>query len=142
YDRDKTELLADLTRSREMLLSVVEQLGPQDFERARRGSWPISKILDHVLHSERLYTQLISTFSRKPAVVIDAGGFTTASEAALALRHSRDAFLVAVDKVTEKDFYQLQKIGHEEYSVLSILENNASHDREHAEQIGKTFAGP
>ena len=46
----------------------------------------------------------------------------------------------AIDHVKEEDFYRLQTIGHEEYSVLSILENVASHDREHAEQIRKTLA--
>jgi hypothetical protein len=33
------------------------------------------------------------------------------------------------------------RIGHEEYSVLSVLENAASHDREHARQI-RSIAAP
>jgi hypothetical protein len=41
--------------------------------------------------------------------------------------------------VKKEDFYRLQAIGHEEYSVLSILENVASHDREHADQIRRTI---
>lgn len=58
-----------------------------------------------------------------------------------ALEGTRNAVLEGVDHVKEEDFYRLQSIGHEEYSVLSILENVAAHDREHAEQIRKTIGG-
>jgi hypothetical protein len=91
-----------------------------------------------VLHSERLYTQLTSTFSGKPSSVKDAEGFANGPAAVAVLGTSRHAFLDAVGEVREDDFYRLQTIGHEEYSVLSILENNAAHDREHAEQLRKT----
>ena len=37
-------------------------------------------------------------------------------------------------------FYELRKVGHEEYSILSVLENIANHDREHAEQIRNILA--
>ncbi|TMB68469.1 MAG: hypothetical protein E6J43_06160 [Chloroflexi bacterium] len=67
FEADKKELLADLNQSRAGLILVVEELRPEDFGQARRGSWSISKILDHVIHSERLYTQLVSTFSGNPA---------------------------------------------------------------------------
>jgi len=140
FEADKKELLADLDQSRAGLILLVEELRPEDFGQARRGSWSISKILDHVIHSERLYTQLVSTFSGNPASVQDAGQVATAAEASRALDGSREAFLNAVSNVTEDDFYRLQTIGHEEYSVLSILENNAAHDREHAEQIRKTVS--
>src|SRR5262245_6124104 len=116
FEADKDTLLADLTESRGLLASVVQELEPEDFGQARRGSWSISKILDHVLHSERLYTQLVSTFSGKPAGVIESGEVSTAADASAALSRSRAAFLDAVKKVTEGDFYRLQTIGHEEYS--------------------------
>ena len=45
-----------------------------------------------------------------------------------------------MDPMASEKFYELRKVGHEEYSVLSILENVANHDREHAEQIRKTLA--
>jgi len=32
-------------------------------------------------------------------------------------------------------FYELRRVGHEEYSVLSVIENVANHDHEHAAQI-------
>jgi uncharacterized damage-inducible protein DinB len=140
FDIERAALVKDLAESRSHLVGVVEQLKPEDFEQARRGSWAVSKILDHVLHSERLYTQLISVFSGKPAGVAEAAKFGSAAEAKSALQSSRKAFLTAIEEVKEDDFFRLQTVGHEEYSVLSILENNAAHDREHAEQIRKTLA--
>jgi uncharacterized damage-inducible protein DinB len=140
FDTERAALIDDLAESRAHLVGIVEQLKPDDFEQARRGSWAVSKVLDHVLHSERLYTQLISVFSGKPASLPEAAKFDSAADAKSALDGSRDAFLNAVEEVKEDDFFRLQTIGHEEYSVLSILENNAAHDREHAEQIRKTLA--
>jgi uncharacterized damage-inducible protein DinB len=138
FDEERASLIKDLAESRSHLIGVVEQLKPEEFEQARRGSWAVSKILDHVLHSERLYTQLVSVFSGKAASVPEAAKFGSAADAKTALVSSRDAFLSAVEEVKEDDFFRLQTIGHEEYSVLSILENNAAHDREHAEQIRRT----
>jgi len=138
FDSDKRELVDDLARSRAELVAVVEALRREDFELARRGSWTVARILEHVRHSERLYTQLISVFSSKPVTPPETGELADAGAALSALSASRDAFLKAVAEVDEDDFYRLQTIGHEEYSVLSILENNAAHDREHAQQIRKT----
>jgi hypothetical protein len=86
-----------------------------------------------------LYTQLISMFTGEP--VGPAGADPPTLDAiASSLETSRQALLAAVFQVRSEDFYRLQIIGHEEYSVLSILENVANHEREHAEQIMKTLA--
>ena len=45
-----------------------------------------------------------------------------------------------MDPMSSEKFYELRKVGHEEYSVLSVLENVANHDREHAEQIRNILA--
>ena len=140
FETDKAGLLNDLQRSRAQLNDVVGKLSTGDLSVARRGSWPVSKILDHVLHSERLYAQLISVFSGVGTSVEPADSPSTSAEALTALEATRKAVLDGVGHVKEGDFYRLQTIGHEEYSVLSILENVASHDREHAEQIQKTLA--
>jgi uncharacterized damage-inducible protein DinB len=139
FDHDKAQLISDLKSSRDELLEVVSGLTPADFGQARRGSWTVARILEHVLHSERLYTQLISAFSGESVALPEVVTIAEADSAAPALDASRSTFLSAVDGVREDDFYRLQTIGHEEYSVLSILENNAAHDREHAEQIRKTI---
>src|SRR6266516_358996 len=125
FDSEKDALLSDLQASRAKLHDVVAGLSSDDLSSARRGSWPVSKILDHVVHSERLYAQLISVFSGVGTSVEPSGTPSSSAEALAALEVTRKAVL--------------DGIGHEEYSVLSILENVASHDREHAEQIRKTI---
>ena len=42
--------------------------------------------------------------------------------------------------VDEETFYRLGAVGHEEYSVLSLLENVALHDREHGPQVREILA--
>jgi uncharacterized damage-inducible protein DinB len=139
FDTDKAQLLNDLQESRGQLNDIVSKLSTDNLSSARRGSWPVSKILDHVLHSERLYAQLISVFTGVGSSIEPTGSPSTSAEALTALETTRKAVLDGVGHVKEADFYRLQTIGHEEYSVLSILENVASHDREHAEQIRKTL---
>ena len=141
FDSDKAGLLTELRAARAHLNEVVGKLSAGDLSSARRGSWPVSKVLDHVLHSERLYAQLISVFSGVGASAEPAGAPATSAQAVAALEVTRKAVLDGIGLVKEADFYRLQTIGHEEYSVLSILENVAAHDREHAEQIRKTLAG-
>jgi hypothetical protein len=41
--------------------------------------------------------------------------------------------------VDEDHFYALRTVSHEEYSILSLLENVANHDREHAAQVEATL---
>lgn len=142
FDTDRAELLGELEAARAQLNEVVGKLSADDLSSARRGSWPVSKILDHVLHSEQLYAQLISVFSGVGTSIEPSGSPTTSAEALTALEATRKAVLDGIDHVKEEGFYRLQTIGHEEYSVLSILENVAAHDREHAEQIRKTLAKP
>jgi hypothetical protein len=59
----------------------------------------------------------------------------TVADAISALEHSRAALVDAIDGVDEETFYTMHVVGHEEYSILSLLENVALHDREHAPQI-------
>lgn len=139
FDSDKSDLLDDLARTRGDLQSVIREVSDSDLDTSRRGSWSVARILDHVVHSERLYAQLISVFSGTSAPLPDSRPITSAGDALSQLEGTRAAVLDGVAEVKEQDFYRLQTIGHEEYSVLSILENVASHDREHAEQIRRTI---
>jgi uncharacterized damage-inducible protein DinB len=116
FDSDKAALLGDLENSRAKLNDVVADLSSDDLSRARRGSWPVSKILDHVVHSERLYAQLISVFSGVGTSVEASGTPSTSAEALVALEATRTALLDGIGHVKEEDFYRLQTIGHEEYS--------------------------
>jgi len=140
FEADKAALLREMDEARAELEAVVLKLEANDMERVRRGSWPVSRILAHVRDSERIYTQLISVFNGQPAVSVESGELSTSAKVASSLGATREGLLEAISSVEEKDFYRLQTIGHEEYSVLSILENVASHDREHAQQIQKTVS--
>jgi hypothetical protein len=140
FEADKAALLREMSDARSTFEGVVAALTPADLKRSRRGSWPVGKILDHVLHSERLYAQLISAISGAPSNVEVGQTPANSGEAIFALAVTREAVLGALGQVKEEDFYRLQAIGHEEYSVLSILENVAAHDREHAEQIRRTVS--
>jgi hypothetical protein len=48
--------------------------------------------------------------------------------------------LAAVEGVDEDTFYEIRSLGPDQYSVVSVLENVASHDHEHVEQIEKTMS--
>jgi uncharacterized damage-inducible protein DinB len=91
FASDKSGLMNDLTQSRAGLVAVVEGLAAEDLQHARRGSWPVSKVLDHVLHSERLYTQLVSVFTGKSTDVPEPGELADAGQAVAALNASRQA---------------------------------------------------
>jgi DinB family len=91
FDTDKAGLLNDLQRSRAQQNEVVSKLSTGDLSIARRGSCPVSKILDHVLHSERLYAQLISVFTGLGASIEPTGSPSTSAEALTALEATRKA---------------------------------------------------
>ena len=51
------------------------------------------------------------------------------------MENGRKALLSTIEGIEEDAFYELQKLGHDEFSALTGLENAAAHDREHAAQI-------
>ncbi len=127
--------------ARDGLLAVVDSLSRSDLENARKGGWPVRKVLEHVIHSERLYAQAVAFLV---GAQVQSGSERTppasAAEARTMLLDSRKALLNALmgldaDPRAYETFYELRRVGHEEYSVLSVLENVASHDREHVDQI-------
>jgi uncharacterized damage-inducible protein DinB len=116
-------------------------------ERARRGGWTVGKVLEHVIHAERLYGQavayLVGAETSQRGESSEPG---SATEARTMLLDGRKALLKSLDALDEdpvanETFYTLKQMGHEEYSVLSVLENVANHDREHAGQIREILAG-
>ena len=58
-------------------------------------------------------------------------GVSFAPAEELGLRGDR----AGLDGVDETSFYRLRELGHEEYSIMSVVENQVNHDREHAEQV-------
>ena len=97
-------------------------------------------MLEHIIHSEKLYAQATAYLCGDEV----SGRPETASSGSLAeartmLLDARKELLrvlegLDTDPRAYETFYELKRVGHEEYSVISLLENVASHDREHAAQ--------
>lgn len=141
FDSDLRELQGQLSASRAQLLDALESLTDSDLERGRRGGWTIGQVLAHVIHSEYLYGGVVGAIVGASGGSAHQGDPLTSIEAAREqLTTTRDGLLNALTSATEDSFYRIQKFGHDEYSVMSVLENAANHDREHAEQIRRTIA--
>ena len=137
YYADREALLAGLTSGRADLGSTVQALAPGDLDRARRGGWPVRRVLEHVIQSEYLYANLVCHLRGVPVpprTPLPCEG-QAPDQLLCELDSSRTALLSALAGVDEEAFYRLGHVGHEEYSVLSVLESAANHDREHAAQI-------
>jgi uncharacterized damage-inducible protein DinB len=142
FESDLAELKSDIDASRAELDSALASLSDSDLDRSRRGGWSLRRTLEHVIDSEWLYAILVSHLGTKPAPdrpQTSCEGDTVADITAK-LAACRNALIASLDGASEDNFYEVQRLGHEEYSILSVLENVASHDREHAEQIKKTVA--
>ena len=136
FDRELTSAREELDAARRELLPVVSALSDGDLDRERRGGWTVRRVLGHVIESEWLYANLVAHLRGAPAPGdVVSGGPSSAADAAQRLDASRRALLAALDGVDEASFYRLSVVGHEEYSIISVLENTANHDREHAGQI-------
>jgi uncharacterized damage-inducible protein DinB len=127
--------------ARDELLGVIDSLGRTDLERARKGGWTVRKILEHVIFSEQLYAQATAYLcGTEQPTRSETSAPNSATEARTMLLDTRKALLTALEQLemdprAPETFYELKRVGHEEYSVLSVLENVANHDHEHAEQI-------
>ncbi len=137
FDRDLEAVRRECGLDRETLLSVVAALSDADLDRARRGGWTVRRVLEHVIQSEWLYITLVNHLRGQQTANTPrkAGPPESVAEASREIEVSRQALLAAIEGVDEETFYQLERVGHEEYSVLSVLENVALHDREHAAQV-------
>lgn len=137
FEADRDAVLADMTAARADLVSIVQAMQPAGLERARRGGWPVSKVIEHVIMHDylmaRMATHIRKADAPSPADMTCAG--QSIDEVLCRLEAGRALLLAAVNGVSEDDFYRLEKAGYEEFSVISLLENSASHDREHTAQI-------
>lgn len=144
FTLDLEAALADMASSRAELVSTVQGLSGGDLQRGRRGGWPVHRILEHVIESEWMYAQAAAYLGGRPAP--ERGQTSCAGqpidEVLCMLDSSRTALLGAIEGVTEDAFYEIKHLGHEEYSVLSLLENTAAHDREHAAQVRAVLEAP
>jgi uncharacterized damage-inducible protein DinB len=144
FDADLEAALAAITDARAGLISLIQRLDEASLDRARRGGWTVRRIIEHVIESEWLYARGVALLRGLPLSQpgdppqADCAG-RPIDEIICLLDSSRSALLRALESVTEDEFYDLRRLGREEYSILSILENAANHDREHTEQIASVL---
>ncbi len=136
FEQDLQACRSELDAAREQLLRVVTALRDDDFERARRGGWTVRRILEHVIYSEHGYSRVITHLrGHSPTGDMPECSPASSADALERLRASREALSAALEAVDEETFYTIGRLGHEEYSILSVLENEINHEREHAEQV-------
>ena len=142
FEDDLAKATTDATNARKDFREVVSALKDEDLDRERRGGWSIRKVLEHAIHSEVLYGRLARHLRELPQPDGDAVTVQppTVADAISGLDAARVALEEAIDGVDEDTFYTLHVVGHEEYSVLSLLENVTLHDREHGPQIKEILA--
>jgi uncharacterized damage-inducible protein DinB len=142
FERDLTDNTKAIEAARQSLLKRLRLLTDEDLQRGRRGGWSIQKVLRHVIDAEIAYTKVIAHLRGLSLQVPDATPDDVASMSSVvdALERYRALLTSAVAGVDESTFYEMRTLGREQYSVVSVLENVASHDHEHLEQIVKTVA--
>lgn len=144
FERDLATARRDLEAARSELLSVVDALTDAELDKSRRGAWSVRAVLDHLIVTDWWYARAVASLREleSPPRQPVSQAPTSVAHAVADLRAAREALVTACDGVDEETFYRLRKAGPQEYSVLSILENSADHDREHAHQIQKLVAAP
>jgi uncharacterized damage-inducible protein DinB len=132
----------DLAVARKELLAAIDALPDEALEKARRGGWSVQRVLQHIIESEHHYARLVAGLRGLPPAPPPEGRKApdSLSDAAQRLDTSRKELLTALDGIDEESFFRLGTVGREEYSVLSVLENVAHHDREHGQQIQRIAA--
>lgn len=131
---------SELATARDQLLKVLGRLSEADLDRARRGQWPIRRVLQHVLESERLYVAGLAHLQGQAQPAQSSGMPDDLDGLVNALGATRETALGLLEGASEETFYEIKPLGHEEYSVFSLLENVALHDREHAAQVEQILA--
>ncbi len=142
FERDLAETLVAATAARGALLGRLRTLTDDDLLRTRRGGWSVQEALRHVIEAEVSYTRVIVHLRGLAVQIPDAVPGDVASVAAViaALERYRAELTSAVAGVEETTFYDVRALGREQYSVMSVLENVADHDHEHAGQIDRIIA--
>jgi uncharacterized damage-inducible protein DinB len=141
FDEDLEKVTSDLAEARARLLAIIEPLQEDDLSRRRRGGWSVRDVLLHVIGGERHYAAGVAHIrGHSAADHSPTRNLRTAADAVRMLEASRGSLLLGVQGIDEEAFYRLAKLSNEEgvgqtYSVLTLLENIANHDREHAAQI-------
>jgi len=142
FEADLETALADATRARADLVSTVQCLTEADLDKVKRGGWPIHRVITHTIEHDYYMAMFVaSARGERFTGSSDATcGGQSIDEVLCRMEAGRTALLSAVNGIAEDDFYTLKTIGLEEFSPLSAIENAATHDREHLEQVHSILA--
>lgn len=140
-NEDLAAVLEAMRANRGQLVAGIQPLTSEDMQRARRGGWSVGRVLHHVIESEVAYVRLIAHLRGQPARELTATEPVDGAAAVEQLRLTREALVQAADGVDDDTLYAMSKLGANEYSVLSVLENDADHDHEHLSQIERLLSG-
>jgi phosphinothricin acetyltransferase len=132
---DLERALECMRENREALLSTISRLDREEMERSRPGGWAVGRVLEHVIESEQAYARVLAHLCGRTAPELRVTAPRDAADAGEMLAAARDAALAMVDGIVDEVLYKLARLGHEEYSALSVLENIAAHDEDHRRQI-------
>jgi len=139
-NEDLSAILDAMRANREQLVAGIQSLTSEDMARARRGGWSVGRVLHHVIESEVAYVRLIAHLRGQTAPELAAVEPADGAAAVEQLRVTREALVRAADGVDDDTLYAMSKLGANEYSVLSVLENDGDHDHEHLSQIERLMA--
>src|SRR5689334_7562757 len=130
------DLAVELERStnlalaaRRSLLELLSKLSATDMARSRRGGWTIRQVLEHIAESDSYYIEGISKLRQ-----LESHGrptshkFDSIANATAALEVLSERLEQSLAGIDEESFYKLARLGHQDYSVMAILENSANHD--------------
>lgn len=134
---DLRRALDDMDGARAALATRVAPLDARAMARSAPGGWSIGRTLLHVIESEVIYAKVLAHLTQREAPALAFGEPADGASALAGMQAAREAILSLAADVDDDTLYHLARLGHEEYSVLSVLQNIAAHDRDHLGQIAE-----
>jgi uncharacterized damage-inducible protein DinB len=97
-DEDRSAAQRDVADAREELLTALNEVTADDFERSRHGGWSLGRVVQHIIQSEWHYAHLVRQLRERPPVPLPQlpGAPTTGDEAVRELAASRQSLLDAL----------------------------------------------
>ncbi|MEO6196987.1 MAG: DinB family protein [Dehalococcoidia bacterium] len=136
FESDLQAALNDMSAARATLVSVVCTVADADLDRVKRGGWPVHRVITHAIEHDYYMSMFVASARGQRAAMGDpACGGQPIDEILRRMEQGRNALISTIKDIAEDEFYSLQKLGHDEFSPITALENAAAHDREHAAQL-------
>lgn len=138
---DLASALEVMRINRLALVAVVAPLSREDMAKSRRGGWSIDRTLQHVIESEVAYVKLVAHLRGAGAPELTVTLPRDGADAVGQLVRTRATLVDMTGGIDDETLYRMASLGANEYSVLSVLENDGDHDHEHLAQISRLIAG-